>query len=279
VAWKGESIDLRVCLFSDAPAEPDSNAGYELSLQRGSIYLRVAGNRRFIEGAAMVTELRENDRARIELRASRKSGKVCLLVDGALINIWQDDQLADTKFGDALKFNTHSPHPTRLSNIVVIPWDGEIDEVPQPRGRGMRNFGDFLEGDPEPEKAAEAKSDDGRMQLANGDSIDGEVLEMKDGNIRIKSSLGEVTLPISRLKKLALKKVGLERAIRRNGDVRASFPDGSTIVFRLDRIADGALVGSSQNFGEAMIRSDAISRIEFNIYDAKLEALRSGDAW
>ena len=58
---------------------------------------------------------------------------------------------------------------------------------------------------------------------------------------------------------MALKKVDLERCIRRNGDIRAWFPDDSSIVFRLDGVTDDTLTGSSQNFGTATFK---ISRVQ-----------------
>ena len=70
-----------------------------------------------------------------------------------------------------------------------------------------------------------------------------------------------------------------ERCIRRNGDIRASLADGSSLVFRLDGVGDGALRGSSQNFGNADFRLEAFSRIEFNIYDVDLEDKRAVEDW
>jgi hypothetical protein len=78
---------------------------------------------------------------------------------------------------------------------------------------------------------------------------------------------------------VALKEVPLERAIRRNGDVRTTFPDGSSMVFRLDGVEDGEITGSSQNFGSATFDMSAFSRIEFNIYDVDLEGKRGAEDW
>ena len=86
-------------------------------------------------------------------------------------------------------------------------------------------------------------------------------------------------LPVERLRTLALKSISPERAIRRNGDIRVFFTDGSQLVFRLDAVEQGRLVGSSQNFGRALFGMDSIERIEFNIYDPALEPMRSAEIW
>ena len=117
------------------------------------------------------------------------------------------------------------------------------------------------------------------MELRNGDSIVGEVLAINEGVITVKTPFREVKLPVENLRSLALKPVALERSKRENGDVRGWFPDGSSIVFRLDAVNDGILTGYSQNFGTAGFKIGAFSRIEFNIYDRELEEMRMTTGW
>jgi len=140
-------------------------------------------------------------------------------------------------------------------------------------GRGLR-FGGI-----QPPVPVETPEDEGRMELANGDSIDGEVLGIDDGMIKLKTSLGEFSIPVARLRTLVLKPVELEQPKRRNGDVRAWFSDGTSMVFRLDDVKDGAFVGYSQTFGTAAFKIGAFRRIEFNIYNAGFDSKRSGEVW
>jgi len=117
------------------------------------------------------------------------------------------------------------------------------------------------------------------MQLANGDFVSGEPMAIDDGIVTIKSPLGEVKLPVDRLRTLSLKALNSERAIRRNGDIRVYTKNGSRLVMRLEAVEEGRLVGLSQNFGQAFIGIDAIERIDFNIYDQALESMRAGGEW
>ena len=154
--------------------------------------------------------------------------------------------------------------PLKISAIEVAPWDGIVDQTPEPRLGMLRRFEGLNPAVSAPKKEVPKP---GRMQLANGDSIDGEVKTIENGTITVATGLGEVKLPIARLRNISLKKVDLERCIRRNGDVRAWFPDGTSIVFRLDEVGDGSLKGSSQNFGSATFQIHAFNRIEFNIHN------------
>lgn len=277
-AWRSDSFALKVNLFSSEADSDSPSSGYEVSFQRGSVYLRNCRTQAFL-GSAHSQALAENDRVRIEIHGSRKSGRFCLFVNNRITEVWSDPDVGKERLGKCLHFISQNTLPLRISNIGVGPWDGVVERMPEMRPGAIRQFGfrGFDEDAPRP--APKEKPKDGRMELANGDSIDGEVLSITDGLITVKTSLGEVKLPVARLRSITLKKVDLERCIRRKGDVRAWFPDGSSLVFRLDSVGDGVLNGSSQNFGAASFRIGAFQRIEFNIYEPGLEDKRTAEDW
>lgn len=278
VAWKGDAIGLKVCAFSDDPSSDGSTSGYEISFQRGSIYLRNCKTQSFL-GSTNAQALMENDRARIEIRASLKSGKFCLFVNDRIIEVWTDPDIAKGKFGRCLHFVAQTASPLRISAITIAPWDGVVDRMPEVRAGMMRQFGPQGLGDESKPAAPADKPKEGLMELANGDSLDGEVVSIADGVIAVKTPLGDVKLPVDRIRTVALKKVDLERCKRRNGDIRAWFTDGSSIVFRLDGVGEGSLLGSSQNFGTATFQTAAFNRLEFNIHDPELEDKRAPGDW
>jgi len=142
----------------------------------------------------------------------------------------------------------------------------------------MQQFGRQMLDDEPPQEDTE-KPKPGRMELSNGDNIEGDVVSIIDQMITLKTPLGEIKLPTGRFRTLVLQKSGLETCKRRNGDIRASFPDGSSIVFRLDGVGDGTLLGFSQNFGTASFKTAAFNRIEFNIHDPTRETSRTPSDW
>lgn len=275
MAKKNDSFSFKVILFSDDPSS-ESSSGYEISFQRGGIQVRNSKTS-FFMGSTQSQAMLEYDKVRIELRASWKSGKICLYVNHRLVEVWTDPDVAKGRFGRCLHFVSQNTLPLRISGIEVAPWDG-VAPTPEPRVGMMRQFGfPGLREDAKP--SPQEKPKEGRMELANGDSLEGEVNSIQEGMISVKTPLGDIKIPVARLRTVALKKVDLERCIRRNGDVRASFPDGSSLVFRFDGVADGTLTGSSQNFGSATFKISAFSRIEFNIHEPAFEDQRSGEDW
>ncbi len=276
-AWRGDSFNFKTVFFAEDPAAAGVDSGYEISFQRGSIYLRNIKTQQFL-GSAQGRELLENDRIHVEIRASMKSGKICLFINERLAEVWVDPDREKGRFGKALQFVATNTLPIRISGIKVAPWDGVVDQSPEPNGNNfnVRGGPPPLEPAPKPGKE-EPKAD--RMQLANGDSVAGEAASIRDGVIHLKTSLGEIKLPVSRIRNVALKPVDQEVAIRRNGDVRASFPDGSSIVFRLDQVEGDKITGSSQNFGTAVFQISAFDRIRFNIHDPDLKDAQADDEW
>lgn len=279
-AWRGDSIRLRVIVFSDDTSTDNPSSGYELSFQRGGIHLRNCKTQSFL-GSAQSRLLMEADKARIEIRASAKNNRVALFINDQIVEVWNDPDAGRVNAGRSLHFISGSTLPLRISNIGVARWDGVLDQMPEPRPGMNRRFGipgiQMMDGEAEPADAE--KPDENRMELANGDSLAGEVTTIEDGMITVDSPLGEIKLPVSRLRTVALKPVEAERSKRRNGDVRAWFPDGSSIVFRLEASDDETLTGSSQNFGTATFKTAAFNRIEFNIYSPEYEDLRRADEW
>ncbi|MDP3849285.1 MAG: hypothetical protein Q8Q59_02195 [Luteolibacter sp.] len=278
-AWRGDSVRLKVIVFSDDVSTENPSSGYEVSFQRGSIHLRNCKTQSFL-GSAQSQVLMENDKVHIEIRASSKSNRVALFINKQIVEVWNDPDVGKGKFGRGLHFISGSTLPLRISGIGVAPWNGVLDRMPDPQfGMGFRRGIPGMGGEDAAPADGENPSPEGRMELANGDSLTGEVLSIQDGLIAMKTPLGDIKLPVARLRTVALKPVEAERCKRFEGDVRASFPDGSSLVFRLDATTADTLTGSSQNFGSATFQLASFSRIEFNIYSPRLADLRQTEDW
>jgi hypothetical protein len=277
VAWKGDSIRLRVIVFSDEPTTDHPESGYELTFMRGGIHVRNCKTKSFL-GSVQSQALMENDKVSVEVRASTKSNRVALAINGRTLEVWTDPDEGEGRFGKALQFISASKQPLRVSQIRVEPWDGTIDKMPEPRPGFNRRFGfpEFEEEEPSDESKPATEE---RMELANGDSLAGEVSSIQDGIITVRSPLGEIRLPVARLRTVKLKSAEAERSKRYEGDIRAWLPDGSSIVFRLDASSGDTLTGFSQNFGTATFNTAAFRRIEFNIYTPDYEDLRRAEEW
>jgi hypothetical protein len=274
--WR-TGIQLRMLLGSTQPDQVNPTRVYELMMERHYVTMR----RRSEHSMATLNQQGSNlnpfingTSIRVEIYSDRKAGNFYLFIDGKLVAQWNDPNLKDVPAGGVLHFVSQSGNMVRISRLEVTEWDGQTDErfkMEEIQGR----FGGVELPTPPP-AAALAEN---QMQLRNGDVLTGEVLAIAEGIVQVKTSFGEVKLPVSRLRSVALKPVDLEVPKIRNGDVRAWFADGSRVVFRLDEASTEALTGYSQTFGTATFKMEAFNRIEFNLYDPEFQKLRGEKDW
>ncbi|KAB2641976.1 MAG: hypothetical protein DVB26_04150 [Verrucomicrobia bacterium] len=273
IAWRG-SLMLNFNFFADDVSSDSPALGYQVSCQGSFATIRRQNAGMQFGDPANIPEFKDNDKVRLELRASRSSGNICLYANGRCAAVWKDPSAAKGKFGKFIQFVPRGKDALRVSGIKVAAWDGILDEAAQEdaamMGMNLRFQPAIANPEPTPKPAT-----DGRMKLRNGDSIGGEVTAIVDGIISVKTPFAEVKLPVARVRNIILKPAELEEPIRRNGDVRAWFGDGSSLVFCLDSMTPDAITGHSQLFGTATFKLAAFNRIEFNIYDPQITDLRA----
>lgn len=280
-AWRG-AFRPKIVFFSKDITDPSNpRSGYEMAFQGNAVSLKKAGTNNWLGNSANAGVLRENEKARIEIKVSLKSGKIALFVDDQIIDAWQDEAVDRDDLGKGFHIVAQDSSPLRISDIEISGWDGYLENVPNRRmAQFQGGFGGGFElggGFGEAEKPVEEEIPEGRMQLRNGDTIEGEVLGIVGEEITLKTPFAEVKFPVARLKNISLSSDSAEEAKIYNADVRATLSDGSRIVFRLDGVEENALIGFSQNFGTARFRKDAFRRIEFNLYPKAGDPPRPGD--
>lgn len=266
LSWKG-SFKSKVILFTSDITTPNPQTGYEIYIQGPSTRIRRLSDSNYLRIIANPSRMQPTENARIEIRTSQRSKKIHIFIDDVLQSTFVDDEMNKMK-GKGLIFTSDANYETKLSEIQISEWDGHVDESNDDEAE-FRELGfnrmNFHRGMPvQPQKPKELP--DGRMMLANGDTLEGEVLGIEKEMIKIKTPFTEVIFPVHRIKNIALKKAALETPKLYNGDVRASLADGSKLVFRLEDVKDGKIIGYSQNFGKAEFELSAFKRIEFNIY-------------
>jgi hypothetical protein len=265
-AWRG-AFNARIVFFSKDSTSPSGpRSGYEMDFQGETVQFKELGsNKKRFEYTRKAGMLRANEKARIEIKASLKSGKFALFVDDQFINSWQDGAVDRKKLGEGFHIIARDTSPLSISNIEVYGWDGYLEK--QMKGGQVGGAGDLeLDGNSEVPKPVKEELPEGRMLLRNGDTIEGEVLGIVDEEITLKTPIAEVKFPLARLKNMYLSSDTMEDAKLYKADVRATLSDGSCIVFRFDGVEGNSLIGFSQNFGTARFRKDAFRRIEFNLY-------------
>jgi hypothetical protein len=264
-SWKS-MLRSRVILFTSDLSSTTPQSGYEIIIQGNSIRLkRLTDNIPLSAASRNTTRITPNDIARIEICVSRRTKKIHIFIDDIFRSSFHDEKMEDIN-GKGLIFNSDTENEIKLSDILISEWDGHIEKTEDIEEGQEFEFDRFNRGVITPPTKTKELAD-GRMMLANGDTVEGEILGIEAEMIKIKTPFTEVKFPIHRIKNIPLKKLNpIPTARLNNGDVSAVFADGSKLVFRLDEVKDGKIIGYSENFGRAEFLQSAFKRIEFDLY-------------
>lgn len=277
VEWN-EQARLSVYFHADDPDWKQIENGFELVCQRQHAYLRkrTMVNRRssaqIIGNTGGIREFAERDKLRVEIFHDRTDGRIRFMLDGRRVADWRDPMRDNDNLGGYLHFLGTGSSNLGISRIRVTSWDGiaeggwqEDDPAMFLRGGGM--------DDEEAAESGEEPADDRGIGLRNGDRIEGDIVGIEEGRVRLDTEFKEFELPVSRLRSFPLRTAEeaadpetFWKPIRRRGDIRAHFTEGGHITFQLTGLEDGKLQGRSQTFGEAAFDFAAFTRLEFNLY-------------
>ncbi|MFC7338798.1 hypothetical protein ACFQY0_16500 [Haloferula chungangensis] len=273
VEWRGNAR-FRIFTCADSTNLNEISNGFELVCQSNYAYLRKRTQRNGrvepvnIGNVGGMREFQEREKVRIEILQDLISGRIRLIIGGRVVADWRDDVPGIGQLGSALHFLSDSRNKLRVSRIRVSSWDGTIEGPWQEAG--IDPFGNEETDELNPQDHPPLG-----ILLRNGDNIKGETLAIEDGAVKLKTELGEFELPVSRLRKFALRTPEEAanpeltwKPILRNGDIRAHFIEGDAITFQLIGFQDGMMHGKSQTFGEADFDLSSFSRLEFNLYAA-----------
>lgn len=271
VEWRGNAR-FRVFTCADNTELDEIGNCFELVCQSNYAYMRKRTKRNGrvepvnIGNTGGMREFQEREKVRVEILHDLISGRIRFILGGRVVADWRDDSPGVGKLGGALHFLSDSGKEIRISRIRVSSWDGNIDG--KWKEGGMDPF-----GNDEPEIEDDEDQYPIGVVLRNGDNIKGETVGIDEGSVKLKTDLGEFELPVSRLRRFALRTPEdaanpelTWKPILRNGDIRAHFIEGDHITFQLIGFGDGTIRGKSQTFGEAEFKLSTFNRLEFNLY-------------
>lgn len=192
-------------------------------------------------GQASLQHLAQTNAAHIDIRVNKSKKILALLINGALVKQWTDDDFAGT--GTGVRFVHQGQGAVKLTNLKITEWDGLFDE---------------------PNVVTPYKTQD-MARLKNGDRVIGKVKAIGGGKLSIEGAGTVLDVPMTRVKQVELASAPLDlKPTART--VRAFFASGNgSITFQLEKWAPEELTASSENFGSAKFNPHAFSRIVFDL--------------
>lgn len=244
-----------------------ASSGYQLNLGLGYVNLmRGQGNFGMQHlGQAQIPVPLPGRRLHVELRADLLAGTLTLLVDGNVVQQWNDpnagkvaiDPNLPPPVAEALKaaaargpvlpgtgvsfFTLNSG--IQLSGIKVTAWDGRAIE---PEALGTNFTGQFV-------------------RFANKDQAGGQVEAIRDGKLTLASvSGGRLEVPLARVTQIVFAADQPPATNRPAGELHARLSSGEIIALTQPRWEGRQLAGTSPHFGPLQFDTRWVRALRFN---------------
>lgn len=184
-----------------------------------------------------------HDKMHIGIRMNKDTKTFWLYINGNMVKQWTDPAEFAGK-GTSLIFMTQQQGGyTRISNIKVSTWDGEIES----------------------NHTAGEKAKEDNIKMENQDKVSGKLKSIADGKALFTSSYADLTVPLDRIEEINMSSEGADQAKRNAGDIRAYFADRGSITMQLESWDEKQATATSPNFGKATFSPDAFQRLQFNL--------------
>ena len=246
--WKNiPAMDIILC--ADKVREYNAFNGYKLRLNRtyaylyrnnsadgaifntsslGSVPLRWPAIRAGVDGQRKVN---------FSILINQNKATISLLQDGRLVKTWRDPKGFAGR-GGAIGFYPQGAESMRISNLRLREWNGHL---PSGSGPGKKSGTQDL------------------VQFTNDDSLSGKILVIKDAKLVVRTSFGEVPLPMGKISNI----VFAERKIQPSASSIFILRGVGRLTGKLLAWDEKGVKVDSPIFGEMILNPEVISSVQF----------------
>ncbi|MBO93525.1 MAG: hypothetical protein CMI32_01320 [Opitutales bacterium] len=256
VQWD-RSFYFNVRLFAENPESNSyNNEAYNLTFSSNRVNLTASKTKkgrvvRETIGSANLNAFHSSNRkARIFIFANRKTKTFAISVNGSRIARWKDpDEESPPPKGDALVlYNQGGSSQLRISKLAITGWEGDF----------------------EPPEATKSDPSETAVTFVNGDAAKGEIGDIRDGKLEVRSSAGNFAVPFERIRRISF--AGDEISDFKIYSDHAWLAHGlGDLSLTIEGLADGNFTASSPIFGKVDIGQGWLRRIHCNRHLIELE--------
>jgi hypothetical protein len=246
LAWNS-AFSLSITLYASVIDRFDySSSAYLLYLGTASVSVQrvQAGAGAIMLGQAQIPEMLRRNKMHFEIRCNKEDATISLYADGRFVQRWKDSSPGGfvAKGGGIVFFSQVDTRALRLSNIRVAEWDGRF----------------------EPDSLTNLPPDLDVVFLANRDKVFGKVLAIEPTKAMVEAKQAKLDIPLERITQVRFSKSAAETNLF-PGEVRAGFPGGESVVFKLEEWSSGEVKGVSRTFGPVTFDPKNIRQLQFNL--------------
>ena len=264
-------MQFYVCLYTDATERFNFvSSGYQFQLGQGYVNLMRGQGQFGMQhlGQARIPLPLPDRTLRVEIRADLLVGTLTLLVDGNVIQQWNDPNVAKPA------------GPVVDPNLPPTVADA-VRDAAQARGPGLPGTGlsFFMMNGGIQLSAIKVSAWDGRpiepelvatnftgqlVRLANNDRALGEVRAIRDGKLTLAGTAGSLEIPLARVTQVIFAPVTPPATNRPADEAHARLSSGETVALTQPRWDGRQLAGVSPHFGPLQLDTRWVRLLRFN---------------
>jgi hypothetical protein len=181
--------------------------------------------------------------AHVTIHCNEEEGSLAALVDGVEVKRWTNLG-SFTGLGTGLVVqNQPAGGVVKLSHFRVSKWAGMY----------------------EPDLAPAGAANDDQVFFINRDKAGGKVEGVTGGNVNLSMGGGILRIPSERVRQIDFAPPGPAAEPRGPWEVRAFFPGGGSVSFKLEKWDDKSITGRSALFGPVTFQPGSIREMAFNL--------------
>ena len=249
IDW-ASSLNLYVNFRTDRLNSYSACNGYCLRLTQTYVYLyrytfnNGAGRGQRLGTSSVRINLNgANRNARVSIRVDERNRLIALYINGKFISKWVDTG-GFAGNGNGLLFSSRTTNRIQLSQIRVSEWNGNLS------GQNRTVSGNVK---------------DDFVLFTNDDSISGNLKTIKDGRMKIKTSFGELPIPLEKVHVIYLAKENAKAPLTSTQATHLSLHGKNTMTVQINEWKVGKVTLQSPVFGEAILDAAAIQSAVFNL--------------
>ncbi|MGJ8673427.1 hypothetical protein [Rubritalea sp.] len=257
-----KNIDLSILLYADSAETENPDNYYDLTINSNYLSMQKHLEKGRSEGLTKTFSTRAStlgEQVPYDIYVDLNLGEFSIYVSGELTAKFSDPSPAPEIMGNSLHFSTHRSYEMRIRNIELSKWNGTLPIANEEEAQTLETEGNLI-------------------RLANGDALSGNIGPTVEEKIEVETEHAAFDVPISSISSIQLTPKEENHPRADTYDLKAYFKSGGWIILDPISLDSETLVGNHEAIGDVSFDLDTFSKIEFNIYDRKLNALRE-DRW
>ena len=253
VDW-ATSMSMYVNFRTDQLNSYSSCNAYCLKLTNTRVYLyrytRNQGGRNV--GVRVNMSMGSSRNVKISIKIDEARNITALYINGKYVAQWKDVGDFAGK-GNGVLFYSRTSSQMKFSNITVSEWDGAL---------------------PRQSLSVNVKGKEDFVQFGNGDSLTGQLQAIQNGELKMKSALGEFAIKLGKV--ASIHNARAKGAPKMpTGSVRATLAGRGQLTFQILDWKNGELSVQSPTFGKATLKAKAVQAMDFQPTPIKTSSIKT----